>query len=214
MSKRKNDEPKLSLNPCKLKSDGRGGRSSRLGMFFNLFAMVWAPTFALFQFLAILGLVVGAGTIFVGVLGGVGLLVLIGWFVVNLFQDATSWSDKSYRAWRKDGGDPYFDLTWFWPLNSDSDEVRRGKGYIVCPNPGCGRTFSAHLRNCDHCGMDHMDFLRCGACGMSIFDPDRKYDETCGIECPGCRRISRSPSLAHLPIIQPALPPSLTSHRA
>jgi hypothetical protein len=58
------------LNPCALKSPNRGGRSSRLGMFATLFTLVWAPLFAFFKFLAILGFAVGAGTVFVGVLGG------------------------------------------------------------------------------------------------------------------------------------------------
>lgn len=205
----------LSLNPCALKGPDRGGRSSRLGMFATLFTLVWAPLFAFFKFLAILGFAVGAGTVFIGVLGGVGLLVLVGWYVVNLVTDATSMHDPNYRLWRKSGGDPYFDLTWFWPLNTDSDTVRRGQ-YILCPNPTCRQRFSKHGTGgvCPHCDMQNMDFLRCGDCGESIFDPHRMYDEQCGIQCPGCGRISRSSSLSHLPIIEPALPPSLLERRS
>jgi hypothetical protein len=206
---------KLSLNPCALKGPDRGGRSSRLGMFATLFTLVWAPLFALFKFLAILGFAVGAGTAFVGVLGGVGLLVLVGWFLVNLLMDATSMHDPNYRLWRKSGGDPYFDLTWFWPLNTDSDAVRRGQ-YILCPNQTCGQRFPKYGSGgvCPHCQIDNMDFLRCGACGESIFDPNRLYDQQCGIQCPGCGLISRDPSQAHLPVIQPGLPPTIPDRRS
>lgn len=202
----------LSLNPCKLKGD-RGNRSSRLGMFATLFTLVWAPVFAFCKFLAICGLVIGAGTVFGGVLLGVGGLVLMGWFLVNLFSDGTNWGDREYRRWRRNGGDPYFDWTWFWPLNTDSDDVRRSGGYVVCPHPGCGQEFSPARSNiCPSCGFDQMDFLRCGNCGTSIYDPNREYDQQSGIQCPGCQWISRNPSLSHLPVIHPALPPVMPSH--
>src|SRR5688572_1274186 len=98
MSKR-NRKVELSLNPCALKGD-RGNRTPRSAMFFHLFAMVWAPIFALCKFLALFGLVVGAGTIFGGVLLGVGGLVLVGWFVVNLVMDGSMWSKNEYRRFR------------------------------------------------------------------------------------------------------------------
>lgn len=205
----RNRKVELSLNPCKLKGD-RGNRTPRSAMFFHLFAMVWAPIFAFFKFCAIFGLVVGAGTIFGGVLLGVGGLVLVGWFVVNLVMDNSMWGNKDYQRFRANGGDPYFDWTWFWPLNNDSEAVRNGGGYLLCPNPQCGREFPPQ-RVCPHCNMAHMDFLRCGACGRGIFDPNRDYDQQSGIQCQSCGLISRSPSLAHLPVIQPALPPPIPS---
>lgn len=199
----------LNVRQSNVRIKDRGGRSSRLGMFAKLFVLVWAPLYALFQFLGLLGFVVGAGTIFVGVLGGVGLLVATGWLLVNFVQDGLNSHDRNYRAWRRSGGDPYFDWTWFWPLNTDTDEVRLGGEWIICPNPSCGETFPKRLRNCPRCRIDNMDFLRCGNCGTSIFDPHRSYDEQSGIRCPGCGLISRSPMLADLPIIALAVPPDL-----
>jgi hypothetical protein len=181
-------------------------------MFAQLFTLVWAPIYSLFLFLGMLGLAIGAGTIFIGVLGGVGLFVLIGWFLVNLFQDALSWNDPQYRLWRQSGGDPYFDFTWFAPVNNDSDAQRQGQ-YNICPNPNCGGHFLVTEDVCPHCNLPHMDFLHCGTCRTGVFDPYRYYDQQCGILCPGCGIIYRNPQFGNLPVAEAALPPPIPSAR-
>lgn len=202
----KKQKPELSLNPCALKAPDRGGRSSRLGMAFNLFVMVWAPVFALFKFLALIGFVVGAGTIFLGTIGGVGFVVLVGWFIINLVSDGSFWGDDNYRKWRADGGDPYFDWTWFWPFNNDPDSLRYGtEPTYICPN-------CKHVRPqrrgsyCPQCKTNMMNFLTCNTCGTVGFDPGRNYSKPCGLRCSGCRLVMRTPTLAHLPVIESETP--------
>src|ERR1700677_1143492 len=100
MSKRnqtriKSNRAEVSLNPCQLQGD-RGKRTSRLAMVGTLFAIVWGAIYAGITFLGLLGFVIGTFTALIGTLGGVGLVVLVGWFVVNLFSDAMYGSNKDY----------------------------------------------------------------------------------------------------------------------
>ena len=190
----------LSLNPCALKGPDRGGRSSRLGMVVKLFVMCWAPTYAFFQFLAMLGLVIGAGTIFLGAVGGIAVVVFVGWFLINIISDGSFWGDKNYRQWRAEGGDPYFDWTWFAPLNTDSDDLRyKTAGTLNCPN--CKQVYPKRYGCfCPHCDCNTMDFVTCSVCQTANFDPDRTYEKPCGFRCTGCNNVVRTPIYAHLPV--------------
>ena len=172
MSKRKDQLVVLSAD--------RGKRTSRLTMFVRLFAIVWSAILCGVNFLALLGLTIGVGFAFLSTLGGVGIFVLIGWFIVNLFADTTQGNDPAYRQFRKSGGDPYFDDTWFWPVNTDSNEIREtGGNLVICPN--CAETY--HGRQCPRCHLKHVDFVGCGACHQFTFDAAGGFESNSGITC-------------------------------
>lgn len=161
----------------------RGKRTSRLAMVGRLFVIVWGVILCTIKFFALLGFTIGMGAAFIGTLGGIGLVVGIGWLLVNVAADAAYRRDSAYRLFRKSGGDPYYDLTWFWPLNVDSDAVRRTGGSLAtCPR--CAEVFRGH--NCPLCGANDLDYVRCQSCKCFTYDPDRHYESSQGLICSGC----------------------------
>ncbi len=170
----------------------RGTRTSRLAMVGTLFAIVWGAIYAGITFLGLLGFVIGTFTALIGTMGGVGLVVLFGWFVVNLFSDAMYGRSRDYQVFRQSGGDPYFDWTWFFPLNTDSDETRNTGGMLIeCPN--CGQ-FS-HRHTCHNCNQNDLDYVRCSGCQRFSYDPGRAYESHSGIICAHCGAWLRDPNV-------------------
>jgi hypothetical protein len=114
------------------------------------------------------------------------------------------WGDPEYRRFVATGGDPYFDLTLPWPINTDSWSVRAGgrpepKTDFVPPHewtaqcPHCGARNEQGQDTCWNCGgvlIIHADAggrtLTCCNCLNNLVEMNYGDLENGGVNCPHC----------------------------
>ncbi len=176
----------------------RTPKSTILGRFGILGASIGVT---IFYIATAAGLAVTIGPFLIGGLVGIGLLVLFVWGGTNLIALLFMGNDPEYRAWRREGGDPYFD-NLPPPFNTDSNTQRDGglaepeyEGFVppddwVHQCPKCGARWEHAVGVCWNCNYGS-DMAQCAGCGEFVKEPNPGDFETCGVICPHCSCVIR-----------------------
>lgn len=105
---------------------------------------------------------------FIAVPVATALATSLTWFFTNIAAHAFYGHNPVWRQWIREGGDPFWDNLW-WPINQDSDIVKRGGVDPLLPVPPGVHVDSDWDYQCQNCfNMLPYEGAPCQVCGQGF----------------------------------------------